>query len=102
MSSSMHNRQGMMGFTKELRLPNVNAYTELVEAEGLMSYGPSYENMHKRAALYVDKILKGAQPAELPIEQPTSFTFIVNLKAAKVLGVTVPPTLLSLADKVIE
>jgi len=98
----LHNRQRMMDFTKELRLPSVNAYTELVEAGGLMSYGPSYENMHKRAAIYVDKIFKGAKPADLPIEQPTSFTFIVNLKAAKVLGVTVPPTLLSLADKVIE
>jgi putative ABC transport system substrate-binding protein len=98
----LHNRQRMMDFTEELHLPNVNAYKELVEAGGLMSYGPSYENMHKRAAIYVDKILKGAKPAELPIEQPTSFTFVINLKAAKALGVTVPPVLLSLADRVIE
>ena len=98
----LHNRQRMMDFTEEQRLPNVNAYKELVEAGGLMSYGPSYEDMHKRAAIYVDKILKGAKPADLPIEQPSKFTFIVNLKAAKTLGVTVPPSLLTLADKVIE
>jgi putative ABC transport system substrate-binding protein len=80
----------------------VNAYKELVEAGGLISYGPSYEDMHKRAAIYVDKILKGANPGDLPIEQPAKFTFIVNLKAAKTLGVIVPPSLLALADNVIE
>jgi putative tryptophan/tyrosine transport system substrate-binding protein len=98
----LHNRQHMMDFTNELRLPNVNAYKELVEAGGLMSYGPSYEDMHKRAAIYVDKILKGTKPADLPIEQPSKFTFIVNLKAAKALGVTVPSQLLGLADQLIE
>lgn len=98
----LHNRQRMMDFTEEQRLPNVTAYTELVDAGGLMSYGPSYEDMHKRAAIYVDKILKGANPADLPIEQPTKFTFLINLKAAKALGVVVPPPLLTLADKVIE
>src|SRR4029078_11024003 len=66
----LHNRQRMMDFTEEQRLPNVNAYKELVEAGGLISYGPSYEDMHKRAAIYVDKILKGITPADLPIEQP--------------------------------
>jgi ABC-type uncharacterized transport system substrate-binding protein len=98
----LHNRQRMMDFINELRLPNVNAYKELVEAGGLMSYGPSYEDMHKRAAIYVDKILKGTKPADLPIEQPSKFTFIVNLKAAKALGVTVPSQLLGLADQLIE
>jgi ABC-type uncharacterized transport system substrate-binding protein len=98
----LHNRQHMMDFTEEQRLPNVNAYKELVEAGGLMSYGPSYEDMHKRAAIYVDKIIKGAKPADLPIEQPSKFTFVVNLKAAKALGVTIPPSLLTLADEVIE
>ena len=98
----LHNRERMMDFTKEQRLPNVNAYKELVEVGGLMSYGPSYEDMHKRAAIYVDKILKGAKPADLPIEQPSKFTFIVNLKAAKALGVTVPSQLLGLADQLIE
>jgi putative ABC transport system substrate-binding protein len=98
----LHNRERMMDFTNEQRLPNVNAYKELVEVGGLMSYGPSYEDMHKRAAIYVDKILKGAKPADLPIEQPSKFTFIVNLKAAKALGVTVPSQLLGLADQLIE
>ena len=98
----LHNRERMMDFTREQRLPNVNAYKELVEVGGLMSYGPSYEDMHKRAAIYVDKILKGAKPADLPIEQPSKFTFIINLKAAKALGVTVPSQLLGLADQLIE
>ena len=98
----LHNRERMMDFTKEQRLPNVNAYKELVEVGGLMSYGPSYEDMHRRAAIYVDKILKGAKPADLPIEQPSKFTFIVNLKAAKALGVTVPSQLLGLADELID
>jgi len=98
----LHNRERMIDFTKEQRLPNVNAYKELVEVGGLMSYGPSYEDMHKRAAIYVDKILKGAKPADLPIEQPSKFTFIVNLKAAKALGVTVPSQLLGLADELID
>ena len=98
----LHNRQRMIDFTEEQHLPNINAYTELVEAGGLMSYGPSYEDMHKRAAIYVDKILKGAKPADLPIEQPSKFTFVINLNAAKALGVTMPPSLITLADKVIE
>lgn len=98
----LHNRQRMMDFTEEQRLPNINAYTELVEAGGLMSYGPSYEDMHKRAAIYVDKIIKGAKPADLPIEQPSKFTFNINLKVAKALGLSVPSSLVTLADKVIE
>jgi len=81
----LHNSERIADFTKEQRLPNVNAYKEIVEVGGLMSYGPSYEDMHKRAATYVDKILKGAKPADLPIEQPSKFTFIVNLKAARAL-----------------
>jgi putative ABC transport system substrate-binding protein len=98
----LHNRERMVDFANEQRLPNVSAYKELVEVGGLMSYGPSYEDMHKRAAIYVDKILKGAKPADLPIEQPSKFTFIVNLKAAKTLGVTVPSQLLGLVDQLIE
>jgi putative ABC transport system substrate-binding protein len=98
----LHDRQRIVEFAKEQRLPNVNAYKELVEDGGLMSYGPSYEDMHKRAAIYVDKILKGAKPADLPIEQPSKFTFVVNLKAAKALGLTVPSQLLGLSDQLIE
>ena len=84
------------------RLPTIYLYRAHADAGGLISYGPSYEDMHKRAAIYVDKILKGANPADLPIEQPAKFTFIINLKAAKTLGVIVPPSLLALADNVIE
>src|SRR5437867_8767227 len=95
-------RKRMLDFATEHRLPSVNAYREVVEAGGLMSYGPSYEDMHRRAADYVDKILKGARPGDLPVEQPTKFTLIINVKAARVLGVEVSPLLLARADEVIE
>src|SRR5947199_4838248 len=98
----LHNRERMMKFATEQRLPSVNAYREVVEAGGLMSYGPSYEDMHRRAADYVDKILKGAKPADLPIEQPTKFNLLINLKSAKAIGLDVPPMLLGRADEVIE
>jgi ABC-type uncharacterized transport system substrate-binding protein len=98
----LHNRTRMMDFALKNRLPSVNAYRELVEAGGLMSYGPSYEDMHRRAALYVDKILEGANPGDLPVEQPTKFTLAINLKAAKALGLTLPTTMLARADEVIE
>ena len=98
----LHNRKRMMEFAIQQRLPSVNAYRELVEAGGLISYWPSYEDMHRRAAVYVDKILKGTKPADLPIEQPTKFTLLINLKTAKTLGLTVPPTLVARADELIE
>jgi len=98
----LHNRKRMMEFAIQQRLPSVNAYRELVEAGGLISYGPSYEDMHRRAAVYVDKILKGTKPADLTIEQPTKFTLLINLKTAKTLGLTVPPTLVARADELIE
>jgi putative ABC transport system substrate-binding protein len=98
----LHDRARMMDFAAKNRLPNINAYRELVEAGGLMSYGPNYGDMHKRAATYVDKILKGANPGDLPVEQPTKFTLIVNLKTAKALGLTIPLTLQASADEVIE
>ena len=98
----LHDRQRLMDFATQQKLPSVNAYRELVEAGGLMSYGPSYEDMHRRAAIYVDKILRGSKPAELPIEQPTKFNLLINLKAAKALSLTVPPALLARADEVTE
>jgi putative ABC transport system substrate-binding protein len=98
----LHNRKRMMDFATSNRLPTILPYRELVEAGGLMSYGPSYEDMHKRAADYVDKILKGARPGDLPIELPTKFDLRVNLKAAKAIGVVVPEAFLLRADEVIE
>jgi ABC-type uncharacterized transport system substrate-binding protein len=84
------------------RLPTTWSQRELVEAGGLMSYGPSFEDQFRRAADYVDKILRGAKPADIPVEQPTKFDLVLNLIVAKALGLEVPPTLLARADEVIE
>jgi putative ABC transport system substrate-binding protein len=84
------------------RLPTVYSYREYVEAGGLMSYGPNFPDLFRRAADYVDKILRGAKPADIPVEQPTKFDLVFSLTAAKALGLTVPPMLLARADEVIE
>jgi ABC-type uncharacterized transport system substrate-binding protein len=98
----LHHRTRIMDFAAQRRLPGVHAYRELVEAGGLMSYGPSYADMHRRAASYVDRILKGSKPADLPVQAPVKFELVINLKAAKALGLEIPPTLLARADEVIE
>ena len=82
------------------RLPAMSAWREYVDAGLLMSYGPSQLDMQRRTAVYVDKILRGAKPADLPVEQPTKFEFVINLKTAKALGLTIPPVVLSQADEV--
>jgi putative ABC transport system substrate-binding protein len=84
------------------RLPAMYAESQWVDVGGLMSYGPNYPALWRRAATYVDKILKGAKPADLPVEQPMKFEFIINLKAAKQIGLTIPPNVLARADKVIK
>ncbi len=84
------------------RLPAIYYATEFVEDGGLMAYGANRADLHRRAAIYVDKILKGRKPADLPVEQPTKFEFIINLKAAKQIGLTIPPNVLVRADRVIK
>jgi putative ABC transport system substrate-binding protein len=84
------------------RLPAIYERAAEVEAGGLMSYGMDFNDLYRRTATYVDKILKGTKPADLPVEQPTKFDFIINLKAAKQIGLTIPPNVLARADKVIK
>jgi putative ABC transport system substrate-binding protein len=98
----LHGRDRIMNFARQQHLPGVYAYRELVEAGGLMSYGPNYAEMHASAATFVDKLLKGAKPADLPIEQPIKFELVINLKTAKALGIEVSPTLLATANEIIE
>jgi ABC-type uncharacterized transport system substrate-binding protein len=96
------NEKRTVGFALKNRLPSMYNRREAVDAGGLMSYGADYVDLYRRAAVYVDKILKGASPADLPVEQPKKFEFIVNLKATKQIGLTIPPNVLVRADKVIR
>ena len=92
----------ILQFAAERQLPAIYGYREFAEAGGLIFYGPSWPDLFRRSATYIDKILKGAKPADLPIEQPTKFELVINLKPAKVLGLTIPQSLLATADEVIE
>ena len=95
-------RARIVDFAAKSRLPAIYPDREYVEVGGLMSYGPNFADLFRRAATYVDKILKGAKPADLPVEQPMKFEFVINLKAAKQIGLTIPPNVLARADKVIK
>ena len=94
--------QRIVDFAAKSRLPAMYNAREFVEAGRLMAYGANIVELFRRAAGYVDKILKGAKPADLPVEQPTTFEFLINLKAAKAIGLALPPALLGTADEVIE
>ncbi|MDP2602880.1 MAG: ABC transporter substrate-binding protein [Deltaproteobacteria bacterium] len=92
----------VLDFAAKNRLPAMSPNSEFVEAGGLMSYAPNYADLYRRAAEFVDKILKGTKPAEIPVEQPMKFEFVISLIAAKQIGVTIPPNVLVRADKVIR
>ena len=99
---TLYHRAQLAELAAKHRLPAIYSERLFVEAGGLMSYGANDREMHRRAALFVDKILKGAKPSELPVEQPTTYELVINLKTARALGLTIPPSLLQRADQVIE
>ena len=98
----INNRELIVELAARHRLPAVYPFRIFPEVGGLLSYGPSFTAIFRRTAEYVEKILRGTRPADLPVEQPTKFELVINLKTAKTLGLTVPPSLLATADEVIE
>jgi len=96
------NEKRIAGFALKSQLSSVHGYREAIEAGGLMSYGADEADSYRRVAYYVDRILKGAKPADLPVEQPTKFEFVINSKTAKQIGLTIPANVLARADRVIK
>ena len=96
------NKGQLVSFAQKNRLASIYGNTEYADAGGLMAYGASVPELWRRAAIYVDKILKGAKPADLPVEQPTKFELVINLKTAKAIGLTIPQSVLRRADRVIQ
>ncbi|HEY7195232.1 MAG TPA: ABC transporter substrate binding protein, partial [Gemmatimonadales bacterium] len=96
------NRVRIQTLVMAARLPTVHVFREMVEAGGLMSYGPNVPDLFRRSADLVDRILRGAKPGDIPVEQPTKFDLVINLTTAQALGLEIPPTLLARADEVIE
>ncbi len=96
------NQKRIIGFALKSRLPSIYVRRELVDAGGLISYGADQAESYRRVAYYVDRILKGAKPADLPVEQPTKFELVINLKTAKQIGLTIPPEVLARATKIIR
>ena len=95
-------QRGVVDFALKNRLPSIYAWKDPVGAGGLIAYGVNIPQVYRRAAYYVDRILRGTKPGDLPVEQPTKFDLVINLKTAKALGLTIPPSLLGRADEVIE
>jgi putative tryptophan/tyrosine transport system substrate-binding protein len=96
------NEKRIAGFALKSRLPSMYSNRQIVEAVGLMSYGADVADSYRRVAYFVDRILKGAKPGDLPVEQPTKFEFVINLKTANQIGLTIPPDLLARATKIIR
>jgi putative tryptophan/tyrosine transport system substrate-binding protein len=96
------NQKGIADLAAKHRLPAISRWEEFVDSGGLLSYGPDETERYRRIAYYIDKILKGAQPADLPVEQPKKLKLVINLKTAKQIGVTIPPIVLARADRVIK
>jgi putative ABC transport system substrate-binding protein len=99
---TVFNASVIIGLARRYRMPDIHAFAEVAAAGGLVSYGINWDDQFRRVAEYVDRILRGTKPSDLPVQNPTRFKLVINLKAAKAIGLTVPPSVLARADEVIE